>query len=219
MGPKYGYFTCPDCGTTVAKTSPNKKRCSACALKAHGETKGAPKKCQSCGKMFKPRSGFQKYCLDCRKEVYAQRKRDEATKHRRRVGMLPVGTTLQCHNCGEDFVYTSGPQRLCPDCKAKKKIESTISWMKTHIKQAQKIRKSAKDRYLFSGNRQKVLERDNYTCQHCGSKEDLAVHHIDGNGVTTPRNQRNNNVDNLITLCRACHTKVHMSKTSHLVKP
>lgn len=59
----------------------------------------------------------------------------------------------------------------------------------------------------FGGNRIKVLERDNYTCQKCDSKKLICVHHVDGTGRGSKIH--NNNLDNLITLCRNCHTKIH----------
>ena len=51
--------------------------------------------------------------------------------------------------------------------------------------------------------KQSILERDNYTCQcpDCEHKTDLLdVHHID-------YNKKNNNSENLITLCKSCHGK------------
>jgi len=51
-----------------------------------------------------------------------------------------------------------------------------------------------------------ILDRDNYTCQWkklCdGSKKDLVIHHIDFN-------DRNNDFQNLITLCHSCHRYFH----------
>ncbi len=55
--------------------------------------------------------------------------------------------------------------------------------------------------------------RDNLTCQNCGITEEeinkkLDVHHID-------YNKRNNKPENLISLCRKCHSK---TKGRRLVK-
>jgi len=50
-----------------------------------------------------------------------------------------------------------------------------------------------------------VLERDNHTCQKCGSKTNLVVHHIDGD-------DNNNIFNNLITLCNTCHLNLHRPK-------
>jgi len=47
-----------------------------------------------------------------------------------------------------------------------------------------------------------IKDRDNYTCQVCISREKLIVHHKDSN-------KKNNVLNNLITLCRSCHMKIH----------
>jgi 5-methylcytosine-specific restriction endonuclease McrA len=52
--------------------------------------------------------------------------------------------------------------------------------------------------------RQQVLERDGWRCQGCGRRENLQMHHVDlrsRGGV--------DNEANLITLCVACHARVH----------
>jgi predicted restriction endonuclease len=57
--------------------------------------------------------------------------------------------------------------------------------------------------------KEKVRKRDNYQCQECGKtqeqeiideKHKLHIHHIDSN-------KKNNNIDNLISLCNRCHGK------------
>jgi len=48
--------------------------------------------------------------------------------------------------------------------------------------------------------RKAILERDNYTCQRCGAKNNLTVHHI-----LPYREFKNNEERNLVTLCRSCH--------------
>lgn len=64
-----------------------------------------------------------------------------------------------------------------------------------------------KDRISFGGNKYKVLERDGYQCYICGNKRQLTVHHKDMSGNS---DSANNSIDNLITLCRNCHAKIHM---------
>jgi len=57
----------------------------------------------------------------------------------------------------------------------------------------------------FKYKRNTILERDNYTCQSSNCKclsKILDIHHID-------YNKKNNNPDNLITLCRSCHAKTN----------
>jgi hypothetical protein len=58
-----------------------------------------------------------------------------------------------------------------------------------------------------------IRERDKYTCQICGFHQSklngwskkLSVHHID-------YNKKNCNPDNLITLCKSCHTKTNHNR-------
>lgn len=52
----------------------------------------------------------------------------------------------------------------------------------------------------------KCLERDKYTCQVCGKKDRILVHHKDNSRKT---GHMNNRLDNLITLCHHCHAKEH----------
>lgn len=50
--------------------------------------------------------------------------------------------------------------------------------------------------------RKLIRERDNYTCRGCGvlqGNRAFDVHHIDGN-------KKNCNPNNLVTLCRKCHS-------------
>lgn len=53
--------------------------------------------------------------------------------------------------------------------------------------------------------RQKIRERDNYTCQLC-KNPGKQVHHVD-------YNKKNNESENLITLCRPCHGKTMTNRS------
>jgi hypothetical protein len=52
--------------------------------------------------------------------------------------------------------------------------------------------------------RTSCLQRDNYMCQSCSSKEKLEVHHWE-----PYRFSYNNSLENLVTLCRECHNQIH----------
>jgi len=63
--------------------------------------------------------------------------------------------------------------------------------------------------YPFDFNnelKRKIFERDGFTCQACKdySNHDLSCHHID-------ENKLNSNMENLVTLCRSCHSKLHVN--------
>lgn len=66
--------------------------------------------------------------------------------------------------------------------------------------------------YRFGGNRKKAIERDGSKCVNCGMtreehnqryNRDITVDHIDGNGRYS--DYQNNAIENLQTLCLACH--------------
>jgi 5-methylcytosine-specific restriction endonuclease McrA len=50
----------------------------------------------------------------------------------------------------------------------------------------------------------KVLARDNWTCQVCGSRKNLQVHH-----KQLRSQQGSDEESNLITLCAECHGGLH----------
>lgn len=66
--------------------------------------------------------------------------------------------------------------------------------------------------YGFANTKAYILTRDSYTCQNCKGKtkdEKLEVHHI-----IFRRNGGSDEHDNLITLCKTCHDKLHDGKVT-----
>lgn len=72
------------------------------------------------------------------------------------------------------------------------------------------------DEINFGGNREKALERDNYTCTNCGItqkesyikyKRDLYVEHKEG---------KSNELNNLITVCKVCHSEKVLKKAREI---
>ena len=57
-----------------------------------------------------------------------------------------------------------------------------------------------------------ALERDNWRCQKCGKRQNLDVHH-----VRYRSHGRVDKLENLITLCVACHEKQHTKGRSGVV--
>lgn len=124
----------------------------------------------------------------------------------------------KCQICNSDFYiedirdkkgrFTGGSscrQKYCSDECCKK--AETI-WQK-----------KGREKRWFGGKREEILKRDNYKCRFCGSTERLMVHHEDGKGRKQhPREVTyiiNNNVNNLITLCSSCHSKLHSTLYSN----
>lgn len=53
--------------------------------------------------------------------------------------------------------------------------------------------------------RRLVRERDGGCCRQCGSTKNLCVHHRDFS-------KTNHSLDNLILVCRKCHTRIHLEE-------
>ena len=208
---KYGTFSCPDCGTTIDKTSPNMRRCKPCALRAHGQTGVGfvGRQCVVCSVTYTPTGASQKTCTGCAAEFKKAQAKAARQAKTLAAGRPLKGSIQQCSDCGDDFVFRSSVQHRCAECQRKFNMRRIHEWLAANPEYDKAAREKTKDKAFFGGNRKAALERDQYTCQHCGSKNDLQVHHIDGNGVTTPKESRNNALENLLTLCRGCHTRVH----------
>lgn len=76
--------------------------------------------------------------------------------------------------------------------------------------ESHKSSSSRNNRSIETSVRERVLERDNYTCRNCkqsggsyGDKQ-LKIHHI-----VKPRNGGSNNLSNLLTFCSRCHSAIH----------
>ena len=59
----------------------------------------------------------------------------------------------------------------------------------------------------WQSQKRKALKRDNFTCQKCGKKEFINVHHIKPYRFFNGDYKTANNLSNLICLCSACHRK------------
>lgn len=95
----------------------------------------------------------------------------------------------KCKICGKSFKTNREKQILCSHV--------------CHKKRAKK-RATLVDSKKWIKLKEYCLERDNYTCQECGSIENLHCHHI-----MSIYEEGDNSVDNLIILCAKCHYKKH----------
>lgn len=77
-------------------------------------------------------------------------------------------------------------------------------------------KKRSWDNFMFGGNREKVIIRDGERCIKCDMTRaehknlygrDITVNHKDLNGRNKPKGLKNNELDNLETLCIPCHVK------------
>jgi 5-methylcytosine-specific restriction protein A len=60
------------------------------------------------------------------------------------------------------------------------------------------------DRLSYEDLRQRILRRDGWRCQSCGTMSNLEVHHREFRSHSGSDSE-----ENLIALCVACHARVH----------
>lgn len=108
-----------------------------------------------------------------------------------------------CAECGGGFVpskYSAHRNSFC-SAKCARKVQSR-NFQKRHPEKVLATNR----RVRWGGNWLKAIERDGGKCQICGKASGLHVHHRDGSGETDSPNHA---LDNLQTLCRTCHKRVH----------
>ena len=107
-----------------------------------------------------------------------------------------------CVICGSSF-YVGKCHKRAMTCSDKCRH---ISWNKRNEIKCKKNGKKYRELRNYGGNRETALTRDGYRCTICLSKEQLQVHHIDGLGRNS--DIKNNDINNLQTLCNSCHQKL-----------
>lgn len=183
------------------------------------------KLCIACGVEFIPKRIDQNACSSkCSKKTWKILNIEKVYEWNRNYARKKARedwVEIECKECKKLFLPPIGNKyqtKFCSDyCRSKfnsriyklngKKKESDIKYRKSHSEELKLKNLEYKDRIRFSSseskslNRKATLERDKFICQMCGENEykKLIVHHN-----TYPAN-----IDNLITLCRSCHIRVH----------
>lgn len=128
-----------------------------------------------------------------------------------------------CTICKERQSKTPGA-KMCSRCYGKSwRSRFPDEWRAIARKSATKLR----DKQMFGGKRLEILKRDNYCCSICGMTQEehiekyqksLSIHHIDGRGTGVEIDKRNNNPENLATLCCKCHRVVEIQDNPKVVR-
>lgn len=108
--------------------------------------------------------------------------------------------------------------------KRKARRQEDLEGVREYFREAQKkYRSRLKERgtddnelYLYGGMKKQVYSRDRYSCVDCGITQyeytklghgKLHIHHIDGTGWGKSSKDKNNDINNLVTLCNKCHSR------------
>lgn len=187
----------------------------------------AMKKCIVCGNPYTS-SGRRKYCSNaCRKLQWKLTNREAylagVARYRAKLEADRCergSVVLACEYCGKKFEQNKyHPEQKCCSHKCSRDLyksthkEKVTEWKRrerqNNKERYRKVNAVYKDKMRFNGNRLRALNRDEFTCQICGAEHlrvRLIVHHKDGSGQST---KPNNRIENLQTLCRACHARIH----------
>ena len=117
--------------------------------------------------------------------------------------------------------------KLCPWCKERKPDKDFYSdnrvetGLQSHCKKCQKKCQREKcNKYgIGLGTLGRyglkiglaIYDKFERKCLECNSENDLTIHHLDGNGRNNAERKLpvNNELDNLILICRRCHGSIH----------
>lgn len=128
-------------------------------------------------------------------------KHNDETK--RRLARASIGNTYRRGKKQPQTIGENNPAKR-PEVRAKisqnrKGISSGCGERNINWKGGASFEPYVRDFYSI---RKHILERDNHTCQICGEHKYLGIHHKD-------EDKRNSSLDNLVTLCASCHSKLH----------
>ena len=154
----------------------------------------AKKVCSTgCGRPLKSKI----YCSEC---LIKKSTKQNPKRNKMRWNLIHNGLCYM--NCGRKLFS----KWLCRKCLNNKNIYYKKKYHADRTKYRTEALKRAHNKN-FSGLRDSVIERDKHSCQVCGYSNKIIVHHID-------ENPKNNTMDNLITLCKICHTVIErMNRT------
>lgn len=111
---------------------------------------------------------------------------------------------LTCKDCNTKFEAKRKDTERCPVCRKKRRsYQVMLSRKKKHpeIEIGVGSGNSYKNKHQPLGI-QTYRRAKKDVCEWCGSKDNLLVHHLD-------ENRYNNDINNLITICKRCHQAHH----------
>lgn len=178
--------------------------------------------CPVCGKEFKKRVTKDSQAVYCSQECAYKGRSLGYTERNVEDGYdtSPTKLELTCQFCGEDFTVDKNEKD--------RKYCSRECFLREHKKQMQGENNpawnggSSYEKRSYRGDnwneqKNKCYERDDYKCQICGDKCIGRRDIKDGEGegliqchhIKEYESQDDNDLDNLVTLCASCHTKLH----------
>lgn len=159
-------------------------------------------------------------CLICGKEFLAVKKKRITCGQVCQGKLAGTSRSKRICACGKP----ASKKGFCAECSLDRKRRSRREHYyrhreaileQRHIQYVESAEVRARSRLVnakvrFNGLRLERLRLDKFTCQHCGTKEKLVVHHHE-KVAGKHRKDQESNIENLLTLCRKCHINHHRS--------
>ena len=174
------------------------------------------KKCKQCKEEFEPKKSTQIYCTTkCTKRACWERNKDRYSRDKKlryyadhKKNKLKMQQYYLDHR--EDALVK---RKEYYETNRDKIIEDVTEWRKKNPEKVNQYNKKYRKIHraetrqnwndLHTGGRwQEVMDRDKKQCRTCGAKIRILIHHID-------KNHKNNELGNMMVLCRACHMDIH----------
>ena len=152
------------------------------------------------------RNGIQRKCLQCGESFYVSGYRVNkaqfcsiSCRSLHRWGESRT-ITVSCKICSKLMTKFKSDDRACcsKECSAKYKSQN-YSGTRSHFWRGGNPSVYGSD---WKSIRKQALERDGWRCVFCTKTEKLSVHHI-----IPYRYCKCHELDNLVTVCRSCHSK------------
>lgn len=195
-----------------------------------GDRTGTFRDCVACGKTFYVYPSAQRAGRTnafCSRACYDTRRGErlrgvpKSASHRAKLSAAKTGkpnlarrqppTSHLCLSCGDTFAlggryrYLAGRQRFCD-------TRCWYAYVRTHPEAHGSFRGGREPYYGPNWREQarRARERDGHACRDCGHRQRrplLDVHHIRGRRDFGGNHVAANDLANLVSLCKSCHTK------------
>lgn len=152
----------------------------------------------------RPRNGTIKQCAECGQDFYVPASRLGAQYcsmdcyHNERWNER--SQVKKCIICGVEFItQPSNTKVTCGEACSRKYKSQTHKGDKSHFWRGGKTAPYVGE---WRTRRREALDRDGYRCVLCESTDRIQVHHI-----VPYRYSKSHDLNNLVCLCRSCHSK------------
>lgn len=158
------------------------------------------------------KNGLDKICTVCDKEYYISGYRAENSKFCSKECWTKRRKLNECEYCHKPITSYHAKKYCSRKCSHSAMVgDKAPTWIDGKSLERDRARDGSELREW----RTKVFKRDNYTCQHCGDKKQIQAHHI----IEWAKDESKRfDIDNGLTLCVKCHSKVHGRNIGHRSK-